>query len=229
VRGARLDVFLFDLDGTLIDSIELIRLSLEHTLAAHGFAAPTRAEWLEGLGRPLAAQFRRLTTDPVQVDAMVRTYRAWNLAHHDAMVRPYEGVHAALDALAAGGGRLGVVTSKQHVSARRGLERCGLGARFEVLVAADDVDQGKPAPDPVLLALERLGARPQQAVFVGDSPHDLTAGREAGTRTAAVLWGPFAREDLAPHRPDVWVERPADLAGLAASPGRRRSGSLLPF
>jgi pyrophosphatase PpaX len=225
MKNGHPDVFLFDLDGTLIDSIELIRRSLEHTLAAHGFGQPTHAQWLEGLGRPLKAQFAPLAADTRELEAMVRTYRSWNLAHHDAMVRAYDGVHEALDSLAAAGGRLGLVTSKQHVSARRGLERCGLAERFEVVVGADDVDQGKPAPDPVLLALELLGARPERAVFVGDSPHDLTAGREAGTRTAAVLWGPFSREDLAPYEPDLWLERPAELALLAGSPRRSRSGS----
>lgn len=216
-----LDVFLFDLDGTLIDSIELIRRSLEHTLASHGFARPTREEWLAGLGVPLGGQLRRYTDDPRLIEAMTRTYRTWNLAHHDAMVRPYAGVAEALDALARRRGRLGVVTSKQHASARRGLERCGLWRRIEVLVGADDVDQGKPAPDPVLLALELLGARPERAVYVGDSPHDMAAGRAAGTRTAAVLWGPLSRAELAGHRPDLWVETPADLAWLGCTPLRR--------
>jgi pyrophosphatase PpaX len=209
-----LDVFLFDLDGTLIDSLELIRRSLTYTLASHGLPALTRAEWLDGLGTPLAAQFRRYTDDPRQLDALVRTYRTWNLAHHDALVRPYEGVRQALEALVDSGGRLGVVTSKQRASARRGLERCGLGDLFEVLVGADDVDQGKPAPDPVLLALERLGARAERAVYVGDSPHDITAGRAAGTRTAAVLWGSLSRAELEPHQPDAWIDQPADLCEL---------------
>ena len=221
MRSVSLDVFLFDLDGTLIDSIELIRRSLEHTLAAHGFGQPTRAEWLEGLGTPLAAQLRRYSDDPRLVEAMVRTYRTYNLAHHDAMVRAYNGIHEALDALAARKGKLGVVTSKQHASAQRGLERCGLAGRIEVLVGADDVDQGKPAPDPVLLALELLGARPERAVYVGDSPHDVAAGRAAGTRTAAVLWGPLSREELAPHKPDLWLEHPADLARLGLAALRR--------
>lgn len=225
MRNGHPDVFLFDLDGTLIDSIELIRRSLEHTLLAHGFPPPTHEQWLEGLGRPLKAQFASLAADARELEAMVRTYRSWNLAHHDAMVRAYDGVHAALESLAAAGGRLGLVTSKQHVSARRGLQRCGLDERFEVLVGADDVDQGKPAPDPVLLALELLGAPAERAVFVGDSPHDLAAGRAAGTRTAAVLWGPFSREDLAPHRPDLWVEHPSDLALLAGPDRRVRSAA----
>ena len=209
------DVFLFDLDGTLIDSFELIRLSFEHTLVAHGHPRPSRADVLAGSGTPLAVQLSRLTSDPLEVEAMIQTYRAWNLERHDAMVRAFDGVDAALAALAACGGRLGVVTSKQRASAARGLERCGLASRFEVLVGADEVTRGKPAPDPILLALDRLGARAAQAVYVGDAPPDLVAGRAAGTRTAAVLWGPHSREQLAPHRPDAWVEAPSGLVDLA--------------
>ena len=216
-----LDVFLFDLDGTLIDSIELIRRSLVHTLASHGLPALTREEWLDGLGTPLSAQFRRYTTDPRRIDELVRTYRTWNLAHHDALVRPFEGVRESLESLADSGGRLGVVTSKQRASARRSLERCGLDDLFEVLVGADDVDQGKPAPDPVLLALERLGARAERAVYVGDSPHDITAGRDAGTRTAAVLWGSLSRAELEPHKPDVWIDHPTGLGELGRHALRR--------
>lgn len=208
------DIFLFDLDGTLIDSIELIRRSLAHTLASHGLPALTRAQWVDGLGTPLAAQFRRYTDDPRQLDALVRTYRTWNLAHHDRLVRPIEGVREALESLRDCGGRLGVVTSKQRASARLGLERCGLGYLFEVTVAADDVDHGKPAPDPVLLALERLGAQAERAVYVGDAPHDISAGRAAGTRTAAVLWGSLTRAELEPHQPDAWIDQPADLCEL---------------
>jgi pyrophosphatase PpaX len=220
----RLDVFLFDLDGTLIDSIDLIRRSLVHTLASHGLPELTREQWLDGLGTPLAVQFRRYTDDPRKIDALVRTYRTWNLAHHDALVRPYDGVRQALERLADSGGRLGVVTSKQRASARRGLERCGLDDLFEVLVGADDVDQGKPAPDPVLLALERLGVRSERAVYVGDSPHDIAAGRAAGTRTAAVLWGSLSRAELEPHRPDAWLDHPSELGELGR-PALRRSGT----
>jgi len=209
-----LDVFLFDLDGTLIDSLELIRRSLVHTLASHGLPALTREEWLDGLGTPLTAQFRRYTADPKKIEELVRTYRTWNLAHHDALVRPFDGVRESLESLADSGGRLGVVTSKQRASARRSLECCGLGDLFEVLVGADDVDHGKPAPDPVLLALERLGARAERAVYVGDSPHDISAARAAGTRTAAVLWGSLSRAELEPHKPDVWIDHPTWLGEL---------------
>lgn len=204
---------LFDLDGTLIDSVELILSSYRHTLQVHRGEIPPDDVWLAGLGTPLWVQFRHFTDDPAEIDAMIATYREHNLAHHDAMVRPYPGVKEAVRTL-RDRARLALVTSKLRSGALRGLDRVGMGDWFEVVVAADDVERTKPDPEPVLRALEALGAPAARAVFVGDSPHDLVAGRAAGVRTAAVLWGPFPRRQLAEARPDYWIEDPDALGGL---------------
>lgn len=209
-----LSTFLFDLDGTLIDSIELILRSYRHTLRAHRGVEPPDAVWMSGLGTPLSVQFRHFTDDPAEIEAMVATYRAYNLAHHDALVRPYDGVVEAVRALAERGKTLGLVTSKMRSGALRGLRLAGLEDAFGVIVGSDEVTHPKPHPEPVLVALERLGAAPADAVFIGDSRHDLECGRAARVRTAAVLWGPFARGDLEDLAPDYWLEQPEDLAKL---------------
>ena len=205
--------FLFDLDGTLIDSVELILSSYRHTMRVHRGTMPTDDVWLAGLGTPLWVQFRHFTNDPAEIDAMVATYREHNHAHHDRMVRPYDGVAEAVAALARRG-PLGVVTSKLHASAERGLRLCGLERHFRVIVGADDVEHPKPDPEPVERALASLDADPARTVFVGDSPHDMAAGRAAGVATAAVLWGPFPREHLAPEHPTHWLGAPAELLAL---------------
>jgi len=202
---------LFDLDGTLIDSIALILSSYRHTLLAHRGEIPPDDVWLAGLGTPLRAQFRRFTTDEAEITAMVETYRKHNLAHHDGMVHPYPGVLDAVRRLHAGGRKLGIVTSKKHDGAERGLRHCGFDGLFAVVVGADDVERHKPEPEPVLHALELLGVAPGDAVFVGDSPHDLASGRSAGVRTAAVAWGPFPPEQLEAQAPDYWIGAPTDL------------------
>jgi pyrophosphatase PpaX len=161
-------------------------------------------------------QFRRFTEDPAEIDAMVATYRAYNLAHHDELVRPYEGVVEAVRALKRRGRPLGLVTSKTRSGAMRGLVRASLQDAFDVIVGADDVTHPKPHPEPVQLALERLGASASGAVFVGDSRHDLVSGRAAGVKTAAALWGPFDRSHLADLEPDYWLETPRDLTLLTA-------------
>ena len=209
-----LSTFLFDLDGTLIDSIDLILRSYRHTMRTHRGHDPGDDVWMNGLGTPLWVQFRQFTEDPAEIEAMVATYRAYNLAHHDEMVRPYTGVVDAVRMLERRARALGLVTSKLRSGALRGLRLAGLEDAFTVVVGADDVTHPKPHPEPVLKALERLGVGAETAVFIGDSRHDIECGRAAGVKTAAVLWGPFDRAHLADLNPDYWLERPADLTLL---------------
>jgi pyrophosphatase PpaX len=211
-----LATFLFDLDGTLIDSIELILRSYRHTMHTHRGHAPPDDVWMTGLGTPLWVQFRHFTDNPAEIEAMVATYRAYNLAHHDEMVRPYAGVVEAVRALRRRGKTLGLVTSKLRSGALRGLRVAALEDAFAVVVGSDEVTHPKPHPEPVLTALDRLGAPAAGAVFIGDSRHDIECGRAAGVATAAVLWGPFDRSHLADLAPDYWLETPQDLTLLAA-------------
>jgi pyrophosphatase PpaX len=109
---------------------------------------------------------------------------------------------------------MGIVTSKNLRGLRRGLTLCGFDGLFDSLITSDLPLASKPDPAPVYAALRELGARPDQALMVGDSPHDISAGRDAGTKTAACLWGPFDRARLALERPDHWLASFADLAAL---------------
>ena len=211
---ARFSTYLFDLDGTLIDSIELIMSSFRHTMLTHRGAVPDDDDWRAGFGRPLRPQLARYARDADEVAGMVATYRAHNLEHHDRLVKPYAGIHGVVAELRARGARLGIVTSKNRTAAEQGLRHCALDGSFELLVTSDDVTEHKPHPAPVLAALARLEARPAETVFIGDSPHDCAAGRAAGVSTAAALWGPFSRASLDPHQPDYWLERPEGILGL---------------
>ena len=204
-------IFLFDLDGTLIDSVELILRSYRHTLRTHRGIEPPDELWLQGLGTPIRAQLRVWSEDPAEIEAMAQTYVTYNLAHHDDLVRPYDGVVSAVQRLEQRGKRLGLVTSKVRSTALRGLKLAGIEAPFSVIVGADEVQNPKPHPEPVRVALERFGAAPGDAVFIGDSRHDMVCGRAAGVATAAVLWGPFDRDHLEDLKPDYWLETPDDL------------------
>lgn len=213
-----LTTFLFDLDGTLIDSIDLILRSYRHTMQLHRGDQPIPPDdlWLKGLGTPLSVQFRHVTDDDVEIAAMIATYRTYNLTHHDALAKPYEGIAAEVLRLKAHGKRLGLVTSKLHDGALRGIKVCGLGEAFDVVLGCDDVTNPKPHPEPVLKAMEQLGVTPAETVFIGDARYDIECGRAAGVKTAAVLWGPFDRAHLEDSRPDYWLEKPADLRQLYA-------------
>lgn len=214
----RLTTVLFDLDGTLIDSVRLILDSYHHTLAAHGLPAQSDAEWLAGLGTPLRVQFRAWSDDPVQLAALIDTYREYNLSHHDAMVTAYPGVVDMVRQVRNAGLRTGLVTSKNRPGALRGLRLVGLEDAVELIVGADEVENPKPHPEPIHFALSRLGQPAGSAIYVGDSVHDMESGRAAGVETAAVLWGPFGRDHLAHTEPDHWLERPADLLAVLGIP-----------
>jgi pyrophosphatase PpaX len=205
---------LFDLDGTLIDSIRLILDSYHHTLTQHHLPARTDEDWLRGVGTPLTVQFSDWRDMPEVLEAMISTYREYNLKHHDTMVTVYPGVLEAVREIKAAGIQTGLVTSKNRQGALRGLKLVGLEALMDVLVCADEVNNPKPHPEPVSKAVELLGADPARTVYVGDSIHDMHSGRAAGVKTAAALWGPFGRDHLESARPDYWLETPADLVGL---------------
>lgn len=213
--GVPLSTFLFDLDGTLIDSIDLILRSYRHTMKVHRGIEPPDDLWMKGLGTPLWVQFRHWTDDAGEIAAMVETYRAYNMEHHDTLARPYEGIAEAVRRLQESGRRLGLVTSKMRSGAIRGLRLLGLEEAFPVIVGADEVTNPKPHPEPVLRALDLLGAPAAGTVFIGDSRHDLECGRAAGVKTAAALWGPFDRAHLEDLTPDYWLEDPEDIARLA--------------
>jgi pyrophosphatase PpaX len=207
----RFRVYLFDLDGTLIDSVALILKSFHHTRLQHFGDRLPDEYYLAILGVTLRDAFRGMVDSADEVEAMVRTYVAHNLAHHDAMVNAYPGVPEVVRELSRRGARLGLVTSKLNDNAWLGLRVAGIKDAFEVLVGADDVRRGKPDPEPVLLALDRLGVSAADALFVGDSPHDIESGCRAGVKTAAATWGPFARAALEAAKPDFWLEKPDDL------------------
>lgn len=206
--------FLFDLDGTLIDSIELISSSFRFTFGKHMDVLPPEEEWLATIGQPLWDQFGLFIDDNAQVEEMIATYREHNEKNHDRLLREYPGVRTAVCRLATSGGKMGIVTSKLHRMAVRGLERCGYETMFETIIGSDDVDQHKPHPAPVLKALSQLDIAPEETIYIGDSPHDMLSGRAAGVSTGAVLWGPFAREVLAETDPDIWFDEPEDLLRL---------------
>lgn len=205
---------LFDLDGTLIDSIDLIVQSARHAFQSCGEPVPSDAEWLADLGMPLKTMFGRFGPTGERVDRLIAGYREFQIANHDRLVQPYPQVDETLARLHAHGFKLGVVTSKFEPMARRGLDLFGLTERFDTIVGVESCVNHKPHPEPVETALRRLDVAPHEAVFIGDSPHDMAAGRAAGVRTAAALWGPFTREQIGPSEPDWWLDSIADLLPL---------------
>ncbi|AMW05640.1 HAD family hydrolase [Gemmatimonas phototrophica] len=206
---------LFDLDGTLIDSIGLLLECMQYAFADRA-RKPTTAEWVAGIGTPLRTQLAEWCAGPDDVEAMVGRYRDYQDLHLERLTSPFPHVLDTMQWARAEGFPTALVTSKGKGMTKRSLDHVGLGQSFDAVVTFEETTRHKPLPDPVFLALERLGAHPEQALFVGDSPHDMHAGRAAGVKTAAALWGPFSRTELAVATPDFWMTGFGELPGIVA-------------
>jgi pyrophosphatase PpaX len=207
-------VVLFDLDGTLVDSITLLLAAFRHAFGAVRGEIPPEREWIAGIGTPLVTQFRGFTSDEREVEALVAAYRAFQREHHDALMREFEGARETLALLHGRRHPTALVTSKMVELAERALGFAGLAEHIDLVIGADSCERHKPDPEPVLLALAGLRAAPADALFVGDSPHDIAAGNAAGVTTVAALWGPFDRAVLAAAGPTHAIERITDLPPL---------------
>ncbi len=211
----RFPVYVFDLDGTLLDSAEDICGAVQQVLDGLD-AAPVPFEFLKGyIGRHLLELFGDIfpSYTPEQVDGLIQQYRALYSARGHQRTRIYPGVAETLAAL---GGRKSTGTTKGTASTRLILEQFGLLRYFDHVQGTDGFPY-KPAPDVILKSLAALDAAPEDCLMVGDSAADMEAGRRAGVKTCAVLYGYGKRDQLARFEPDYWVD---DLRVLS-QPGVR--------
>lgn len=200
---------LFDLDGTLVDTIPLIVASYQHAfrVVLGEEVTPERARaWI---GRPLLPAL--LEESPEHGHELDRVYREWNLANTDRLIRPFAGVDGLLDALAAAGVQTAIATSKRRETARLALRAVGLSDRIDVVAALEDTTAHKPDPAPLLHACRVLGADPATTTYVGDAVVDIAAAHRAGVGAVGVTWGAGERADLAAARPDVLIGSVGDL------------------
>lgn len=205
---------LFDLDGTLVDTIELIMRSMEYAFEDFQGPRPSRERWLLGLGITLRKQLAEWARTPEELDWLIARYRIYQGEYHDELTTPYPGVADVLASLRAQGHPMAIVTSKFHATAGKALRHVALDAHFDVVIGGDSIANPKPHPEPVLKALTDLGVSASRAMFVGDSPHDINAGNAAGVATVAALWGPFSRAQVDAAGPSYTLESIAKLPAL---------------
>jgi len=210
------DPILFDLDGTVIDSVALIRESHRHAVRTVLGQELTDERLVANVGRPLIDQMRTFSED--RADELYRVYRVWNHANTAALLRAYDGMEALLAELTAAGRSLGIITSKTRDAVDLAWESLPLRDFFEVIITADDSDRHKPDPAPLHVALERLGRDAGTACYVGDSPFDLRAGKAAGMAAIGVTWGFFRRDLLTPEAPDAICDTAAELREILLGP-----------
>ena len=203
-------VYLFDIDGTLLDSAADICGAIQFVLAEQPPVRDCSFEYLKSfIGLHLIDLFTEVYPgcNAAEIDALIQKYRTHYHARGHQQTRPYPGVAEALAAL---GGRKSTATTKGSPTTRAVLEKFGLLQYFDHVQGTDGFPS-KPAPDVILTALAALGASPADCLFVGDSPADMEAGRRAGVRTCAVRYGYGKPDDLARWSPHYWI---ADLREL---------------
>ena len=208
--NVRFPTVLFDLDGTLVDSGEMILSSFRHatrTVLARDVADEQIAALVGGSN--LYDQMR--TLDASRVEELVAAYREHNEPLHDGL-EAFVGVQPVLERLRNEGRRLGIVTAKRRATVDLAFGVLPLERYFDAVVTSELTERHKPDPEPVLVALEQLGATPTEAAFVGDSPYDIGAGKAAGVFAIAVTWGKIHSEErLREAGADAIVHSPEEL------------------
>jgi len=205
----RFQLYLFDVDGTLVDSAADICGAVRQALAEAGVDQLSDAYLRSFIGHHLFDLFREVLPESTQegLERLLARYRSLYLARRHAATRVYPGVEEMLAGL---GGLKSTATTKSSETARQVLELFGLARHFDHIQGTDGFPS-KPAPDVVLKSLERLGVRPEDCLLVGDAAPDMEAGRRAGVRTCAVTWGYGDLEAMRRHQPDFWIGSPAEL------------------
>ena len=208
-------VWLFDFDGTLVDTAAVIRDCYRHAaVEVLGDDLPDEVV-AENMSRTLREA--SLAVAGPRADEFFDVYRSHSLALHAEEVAAYEGVTEMLWRLRDDGCRLGIVTSKLRVAVDLVLDQISYGPAFEVIVTVEDTERHKPEPDPLLTALRRLGAQPETAIYVGDSPYDVLAARAAGVASGAALWGLHQPDDLLELWPTHAFASPAEVPAMASA------------
>jgi pyrophosphatase PpaX len=204
-----IDTILFDLDGTLVDTNELIISSFLHTLGKYYPDKYKREDVLPFMGPSLYDTFSGI--DPERAEEMILEYRTYNHENHDRLVKEFKGVNETVKRLKEDGFKIAIVSTKILDTVIKGLKLTKLDPYFDVIVALDHVKKPKPDPEAIYVALKQLDSTPKKAIMVGDNYHDVLAGKNAGTKTAGVAWSMKGKDFLAKYDPDYILDEMSDL------------------
>lgn len=208
----KITTLLFDLDGTLINTNELIISSFLHTLDHYFPEQYKREDVYPFMGPTLVDTFSGI--DAERTEEMIAHYRKFNLENHDMLVTEFDGVFETIRTLKENNFKLAIVSTKLRDTVIKGLKLTNLYQFFDTIVALDDVTEPKPHPEPLLKALQELGSRPEETIMIGDNFHDIEGGKNAGTVTAGVAWSVKGKEFLQSYHPDYMLETMPELLDI---------------
>ena len=202
---------LFDLDGTLLDTFDFIYGAFEHTFATHGIPPLDRDAISEHMGGPLPEVYATMAPG-FDAAALTETHRGFQLANIH-LVSLFPPTIEVLDELKHRHLKIAAITTRSLRTSVRSLEQTGIAHYFDIIISAEDVLRVKPDPEPLLKALGSMGLKPEEAVMVGDTIADIQAGKNAGTKTVAALYG-FGGERLLALEPDYAIRELRELVDI---------------
>lgn len=205
-----IDTVLFDWDGTLLNSNELIRRSHLHVLEKYFPGVYDAARIKEFNGFPLMEIYQKIW--PEKQEELVAEYRNFSLPNHDKLVTLFPDVEATLATLKEHGFHLAVVSTKKRDLLQQGLDLFDLGQYFEVILGGGQFKHPKPHPESLILAMEQLQSRPEKTIMVGDNWQDIQAAHNAGIAGIFVEWSETTLAELEPIQPDKTVSSMSALA-----------------
>lgn len=203
---------LFDFDGTLINTNDLIIETYRYTVKKHLNKDIDVNELVKHFGEPLIKTLEGY--DKEHVNELVKTYMAYNELKHDSMVRPFKGVNEGVTALRNSGIKVAIVTSKRRAVLERGMKLVNLDGLFDGIVSLEDTKEKKPGAGPALKGCEILNVNPSETIMVGDSHFDILCGRNAGCYTCLVSYTLLDKKFVMSYKPDFVVDSIMELKGI---------------
>lgn len=204
-----ISTIIFDFDGTIIDTNYIIERGLNLFSKAYRGCRLLPEELEQLTGRPLFDQMAAI--QPHRAAEMTDRFKKWYAQRHDALTQAFQGMDELFEDLRQLNFKLAIVTNNSHEGVQMGLRHLGMNHLFHTVITCDDVFEKKPSPEGVQLALKQLNARPEEALFIGDSSGDLIASRRAGVSNVLVGWSSIKRDVLMAHQPDFVIEHPLEL------------------
>lgn len=207
-----IDTVLIDFDGTLMNTREGIVNSWKHLYKVTRNIEPEEEVLKVTFGEPLRTSLEKFFPEMDPDDALA-IYKEYQAKHHEQMMKPFPGVVEMVKKLKVRGFKVALVTSRGEKSSVEGLEMCGILNCFDELITANKCEKHKPEPEPIYMAMERLGSAPEHTVMIGDTMYDLISAKRAGVKSILVGWNVLDKkpEDMGEYAPDEILQRAEDI------------------
>lgn len=209
-----IDTVLFDFDGTIMDTNNVILMSWQHTFKTLENREEDESKLTATFGEPLERTLERFFPN-VPVEESIKIYRNYQRSNFSELITLFPGMKELVMKCKARGYKTGLVTSRLKITAMEGLDKFDLEKYFDVIITPEDTDKHKPDPAPVNIALERLGSKPENAVMLGDTLFDIQCSHNAGIGAVLVSWtmalAGKTKEDLGEDAPDYIINSPDEL------------------